>query len=375
MPPKTHVRAARATGLKRALLGAAVAAGLPGVPSADAFTRSAYLGLDATSELASTRAEEIPTNLWAFPAGMARDGAAGPHSVKWVSKYGSLIASGYDAGTADGMNARGLVASVLYLAETDYGKPGGRPAISLSLWAQDVLDNFATVAEAVEALRGEPFIVAPPVLPGGTPAQLHLAISDETGDAAILGYSDGRLVIHHGRQFEVTTNSPRFYDQMALTVFWQARGGLVFLPGRGQHAAAQMGKGFGRISAVAEAATEGPGAGRQLLADDKDRGYSADPAIRPHAFWVPLAESTWRRAPRPRSSRWSATRRSPAMSPPPSSPASRSPSCPRRRTDRLPIVPRPRGGKKVHAFPPLHCLRRPCPSAVPCARPGAGARP
>ena len=57
-------------------------------------------------------------------------------------------------GTADGMNEKGLVANILYLAESDYGKPdGSKPPLSISLWGQYALDNFATVAEALDALR------------------------------------------------------------------------------------------------------------------------------------------------------------------------------------------------------------------------------
>lgn len=42
--------------------------------------------------------EDLTTDFWAFPAGMQRDGGAaeGLESVKWTSKYGSVVASGYD---------------------------------------------------------------------------------------------------------------------------------------------------------------------------------------------------------------------------------------------------------------------------------------
>ncbi len=58
-----------------------------------------------------------------MPVGIERDGNAGPHSIKWKSKYGSVVVSGYEIGTVDGMNERDLVANALYLAKTDYGKP------------------------------------------------------------------------------------------------------------------------------------------------------------------------------------------------------------------------------------------------------------
>src|SRR5580658_8364365 len=143
--------------------------------------------------------EDMSSDLWVFPAGIARDGAAGPHSLRWTSRYGSVGVSGYDAGTTDGMNEKGLVANLLYLVESEYGKPDDkRPRLSISLWTQFVLDNYATVEEAVDALRIEPFDILAPKLPNGAPAALHLAISDALGDSAILEYVKGKLIIHHG---------------------------------------------------------------------------------------------------------------------------------------------------------------------------------
>ena len=98
---------------------------------------------------------------------------------------------------------------MLALAESDYGKPPeGAKVISMSTWAQYVLDNHATVAEAVADLRKEKFRVQTVVLPTGRPANMHLAISDSSGDSAIFEYINGNLVIHHGKQYKVLTNSP-----------------------------------------------------------------------------------------------------------------------------------------------------------------------
>ena len=36
------------------------------------------------------------SNLWAFPRGLVRDGAAGDRSITWTSRYGSVITSAYD---------------------------------------------------------------------------------------------------------------------------------------------------------------------------------------------------------------------------------------------------------------------------------------
>ena len=219
----------------RSAIAAAIAAIAAASPCRRVFacTRALYVGEGGLVITGRSMdwAEDMHTNLWAFPRGIAHDGAAGPNSPKWVFKYGSLIAAGYDIGSADGMNEAGLVANLLYLAESDYGQPDGKPAISISLWAQYVLDNFATVDAAVEALSKEPFRVIAPKLPNGQGAQLHLAISDSSGDSAIFEYIGGKLVIHHGKQYRVMTNSPSFDQQIALNAYWQDIGGDHFLPG------------------------------------------------------------------------------------------------------------------------------------------------
>ena len=99
-------------------------------------------------------AEDPGTDLWSFPKGMKRDGGAGPGSVEWTSKYGSVISSFYSFATVDGMNDAGLVANALYLVESDYGDAdaSGKPLISVGAWTQFALDNYGTVAEAVDAL-------------------------------------------------------------------------------------------------------------------------------------------------------------------------------------------------------------------------------
>jgi penicillin V acylase-like amidase (Ntn superfamily) len=201
-----------------------------------ACTRAVYLGPNNTVLTARSMDWDAPigTNLWLFPKGIKHTGAAGPASIEWTSKYGSVIASAFDAATADGMNEKGLVTNLLYLAESQYSKPGAndkRKTISISLWAQYVLDNYSTVAEAVAELRKETFYVVPTMTPDGHPGQVHLSISDPSGDSAIFEYVDGKLVIHHDRKYQVMTNSPIYDQQLTLNNYWKEIGGLVMLPG------------------------------------------------------------------------------------------------------------------------------------------------
>jgi choloylglycine hydrolase len=102
--------------------------------------------------------EDQRQNLWIFPRGVARSGATRQNRPAWTSKYGSVVTAAYDIATADGINEKGLVVNVLFLDGSNYGaRDVARPGMSLSLWAQYYLDSFATVAEAVEASRDEPF--------------------------------------------------------------------------------------------------------------------------------------------------------------------------------------------------------------------------
>ena len=214
--------------------GAAIGVFLLSFP-ASACTRFVYQG--GAGQVVTGRTmdwkEDIGTNLWVFPKGMARTGETGANSITWTSKYGSVIASGYDIATTDGLNEVGLVANVLWLVESEYPEYDGKsPGLAISAWAQFVLDNYGTVAEAVEGLRAEPFTIVAAKVPGSEMlATVHLSLSDKSGDSAIVEYIGGKQVIHHSRDYQVMTNSPVFEQQLALNAYWKEIGGTVMLPG------------------------------------------------------------------------------------------------------------------------------------------------
>lgn len=204
---------------------------------ASACTRVVYHGPNDTVLTGRTMdfTIEIPANLWIFPRGMERNGEVGPNSYTWTSRFGSVIASSWDIATADGMNEKGLVANLLWLVESEYpdfDPEAGKPGMAISLWAQYALDQFATVAEAVEGLREAPFIVVTDFIPNTEKlSTLHLSLSDASGDSAIFEYINGELVIHHDRTHRVMTNSPVFSEQLAILRYWQEVPPNAFLPG------------------------------------------------------------------------------------------------------------------------------------------------
>lgn len=294
-------------------------------------TRTLYVGADGTVITGRNMdwKEDMLSNLWLLPAGVERDGAAGPNSVRWTSKYGSVVVTGYEAGITDGMNEKGLVANILYLAESDYGTPTTvGPFLSIAQWGLYVLDNFATVTEAVDALAAKPFTILAPTLPNGSPATLHLSISDATGDSAIFEFLKGELTIHHGREYRVMTNSPPYDQQLALNAYWKTIGGLTFLPGT-NNAADRFARASFLLEAIPTVLDKNYIAGVpghsyaaqavacvlsvqravsvplgittpdhpnisstiwRTVADQRNRVYYFDSATRPSAFWLDLAK-------------------------------------------------------------------------------------
>lgn len=202
-----------------------------------ACTRVVYQGPSSTIITARSMdwKDDIVTNLWIFPRGMERNGEVGPNSVIWKSRYGSVIASAWDIGTTDGMNEKGLVANLLWLVESEYPafeKNGTKKGLTIAAWPQYVLDNFATVSEAVEALKKEEFVVVSDFIPGTNKfTTVHLSLSDATGDNAIFEYIGGKLMIHHNKAYNVMTNSPVFEEQLAINNYWKGIPGTIMLPG------------------------------------------------------------------------------------------------------------------------------------------------
>lgn len=206
-------------------------------PFGEACTRLVYKGPNNIVITARSMdwKDEISANLWSFPRGMQRSGNVGPTSITWKSKYGSVITSAWDIATTDGINEKGLVANVLWLVESQYPKfnpAKGEKGLTISAWAQYVLDNYATVYEAVKALSKNDFVVVSDYIPGTDKyTTLHLSISDATGDNAIFEYIDGKLTIHHSPAYTVMTNSPTFDKQLAIDGYWEAIPGTIMLPG------------------------------------------------------------------------------------------------------------------------------------------------
>lgn len=173
---------------------------------------------------------DIKSNIWIYPRDMEQDGLADGNSMKWVSKYGSVVTTAFDAIATDGMNEKGLAAHIFWLVETDFGaRNESVPGLSVLMWLQYYLDNFASVDEAIRATQASPFQVESFEI--GQSMTVHLILEDAYGDSAILEYVDGKLNIYHDTSYTVATNSPTFDKQLENLKQYKTFGGDKPLPG------------------------------------------------------------------------------------------------------------------------------------------------
>ena len=150
--------------------------------------------------------------LHVMPRGLRKSGAmegnvvvVSQNPATWTSRHGSVVVANYNSVVVDGMNEKGLAAHALALDVTNYGpRDVARPGISMTLVVPYILDNAATVVEALALLPGiQP--VAVPMM--GYSTGLSFSIEDRLGDSAVVEYINGAEVIRHGRQYRVVTNT------------------------------------------------------------------------------------------------------------------------------------------------------------------------
>ena len=163
-----------------------------------------------------------------LPRGIARRGASEGNAAQWTSKFASVVLTAFDAGTTDGMNEAGLSAHLLYQHGAEFEPADGRPVLSNILWAQYALDNYATVAEAIEGLKAVRIVSS---IAYGREWPLYLPLEDASGDGAVLEFVKGKLVVHHGKDVTVMTNEPTLDEHLANLKRYKLFGGNLSMPG------------------------------------------------------------------------------------------------------------------------------------------------
>lgn len=206
--------------------------------AADACSRVVYLG-DNNDVIFVGRTLDwrtpIPTNLYVYPAGMQKQSMPSGPMLKWTSKYGSVLAVGYDGGVTEGMNEKGLVMNGLFCKESVYkeavSKNDKTPVMSLAVFVSYFLDNFASVDEAEAWLKANDFNISGETFDGGTVSLLHWALTDRSGTTLLIEYESGKMKLFKGRDLQVLTNDPQHEAIISINNYWKAVNGANMLPG------------------------------------------------------------------------------------------------------------------------------------------------
>ena len=213
-------------------------------PAALACSRVTWVG--PSNQVITGRSMDWPygfnSHFTVVPRGEQLDGAGGVNSLRWTTRYGAVVVNGSTDpggpldGVFDGVNEKGLAANLLYLAENDFGLANAgsdRPRLSFAGWTLYLLSQYDSVAALVKDVAADRIQIVPvPFGPGGkAKATVHMAVSDASGDSAIIEYLKGKPVIHHGRQYQVMTNSPIYSQQLKLNAYWSTKDRNQELPG------------------------------------------------------------------------------------------------------------------------------------------------
>ncbi len=225
--------------LKGTIAFAAVLA--PLATAAEACTR--ILWNDNKLAVFAGRTMDFPVStepvITVLPRGVAHDGGQvggarieDKNPARWTSKYGSIVTSAMGVGTADGINEKGVAMHLLYFVPADFGPRDPKLAgVQASMWGQYVLDNAASVSEALTLLEGiQPLMVEH----NGVKATVHLAIEDASGDSAIIEYiPGGKKTVYHGREYRILTNDPSYDQHIAYRAAFNFEGATrqTYIPG------------------------------------------------------------------------------------------------------------------------------------------------
>lgn len=203
--------------------------------TAEACSRVVYKGLNDLIIVGRSLdwKTPIPTNLYVYPRGIAKQGNSMPNSVKWTSKYGAVYAVGYDGGVTEGMNEKGLVINGLFCKGTVYEnvETQNRSPMSLAVFVAWLLDMNATTSEVADVVRNHNFNISGATFDGGTVSALHWGITDAEGHTAVLEFDNGNINIYEDDDLLVLTNDPMFPSMNAINDYWKNIGGGNMLPG------------------------------------------------------------------------------------------------------------------------------------------------
>lgn len=143
-----------------------------------------------------------------------------PSTLRWISRYGSLTFNTFGRDLPDGgINEAGLYIWEMGLGGSDvaYPRHPGLPRLNQMQWMQYVLDNFATIDDAVKAAREIE-------LEGWG---WHFFVGDGEGNCAAIDFVDNEAVVHRGEELPVAGLFNALYSlERERSRYFKGYGGL-----------------------------------------------------------------------------------------------------------------------------------------------------
>lgn len=144
------------------------------------------------------------------PATASRRSIMDDMPAQWAVRFGSVTFNQMGPGMpAAGMNTAGLVVSLMWNDEAEYGGLAAAPVVNELEFIQRLLDTSGTVAEALEAVQD---VRIQGIVP------IHFLLADRTGATAIVTPTAGGPLIHTAGEMPVTaltnTSYAELLDQM-----------------------------------------------------------------------------------------------------------------------------------------------------------------
>lgn len=159
----------------------------------------------------------VDPSLVITPRGIKRNGGDGKNVAHWTSRYGSVAIYADDVFPMDGMNEKGLAGHTLFYTHGSQQQKDNqdKPVLESRAWLSYILDNYATVDQAVKGIRHDVRLVAKKLPVDYATDTKHIAIEDLSGDSAIIEIDNGQVNIYHDKSYRVMTNPPSYQQQLA----------------------------------------------------------------------------------------------------------------------------------------------------------------
>lgn len=197
-------------------LSSVITSGL--ITSADACSR-VFLNTDPNHLVSGRNLDffgPVDPSLIITPRGIAHNGGDAANAAKWTTKYGSVAIYADGAFPMDGVNEKGLAGHTLYYDNGSQVQSDNKnkPVLESRAWLSYILDNFATVDEAVKAIKSDVRLAAAKLPIDYASDTKHIAIEDRTGDSAIIEIDKGIVNIYHNKSYRVMTNPPSYAEHL-----------------------------------------------------------------------------------------------------------------------------------------------------------------